>query len=117
MPPSRPGGPQATCDALVGAVGVFGQRGGLEVEVDVVADEEVEVAVLVVVEEGAAGVPAQAVLEEAGLFGDVGEGAVAVVAVEGVLAVVADEEVVPAVVVVVADAAGLAPAGCAPGRT
>ena len=43
--------------------------------------------------------------------GDVGEGAVAVVAVEGVLAVVGDEEVVPAVVVVVADADALPPAG------
>ena len=46
-------------------------------------------------------------------FGDVGEGAVAVVAIEGVLAVVGDEEVVVAVVVVVADAAGLAPTGAA----
>ena len=43
--------------------------------------------------------------------GDVGEGAVAVVVVEDVLAVVGDEEIVEAVVVVVADAAGLAPAG------
>ncbi len=49
---------------------------------------------------------------EAGLGGDVGEGAVAVVAVEDILAVVADEEIVEAVVVVVADAAALAPAGC-----
>ncbi len=49
-------------------------------------------------------------MEEAGFGGDVGEGAVAVVAVEDVLAVVTDEEIVPAVVVVVADAAALAPA-------
>ncbi len=46
--------------AFVGAAGGFGQRGGLDVEVDVVGDEEIEVAVLVVVEEGAAGVPALA---------------------------------------------------------
>ena len=68
-------------------------------------------AVFVVVEKSAAGVPAQAILQQAGLFGDVGEGAVAVVAEQRVLAVVADEEIVPAVVVVVAHAAGLAPAG------
>ena len=49
-------------------------------------------------------------MEEAGFGSDVGEGAVAVVTVEDVLAVVGDEEVVPAVVVVVADAAALSPA-------
>ena len=50
-------------DALVSAVGFFRSGRGLEVEVDVIADEEIEMAVLVVVEEGAAGVPAEAVLE------------------------------------------------------
>ena len=44
-------------DAFVGAAGGLGERGRLDVEVDVVGDEEVEVAVAVVVEEGAAGVP------------------------------------------------------------
>ena len=97
-------------NAFVGAAGGFGVGRGLDVEVDVVGDEEVEMAVAVVVEEGAAGVPTGGGLEEAGFGGDVGEGAVAVVAVEDVLAVVGDEEVVPAVVVVVADAAALSPA-------
>ncbi len=46
-------------DALVGAAGGLGERRGLDVEVDVVGDEEVEMAVAVVVEEGAAGVPAE----------------------------------------------------------
>ena len=98
-------------DAFVGAAGGFGERRGLDVEVDVVGDEEVEVAVAVVVEKGAAGVPAGGALGEAGFRGDVGEGAVAVVAVEDVLAVVGDEEVVPAVVVDIADAAALTPSG------
>ena len=44
--------------ALVLAAGGFRDGGGLDVEVDVVGDEEVEMAVAVVVEEGAAGVPA-----------------------------------------------------------
>src|SRR5580698_7079952 len=70
-------------------------------------------AVFVVVNPGAAGVPARfgAGLDEAGAFGDVGEGAVAIVVIENVLAVVGDEEIVVAVIVVVADAAGLSPAG------
>jgi hypothetical protein len=48
-------------------------------------------------------------LEEAGFSSDIGEGAVAIVTVKDILAVVTDEEIVPAVVVVVADAAALAP--------
>ena len=43
--------------------------------------------------------------------GHIGESAVAVVAIERVLPVVGDEQIVVAVVVVVADAAGLSPAG------
>src|SRR5437016_4010229 len=66
-------------------------------------------AVAIVVEEGAAGVPSRLRLQQAGFLRDVGEGAVAVVAIEDVLAVIADEEVVPAVVVVIADTAALAP--------
>ncbi len=46
---------------------------------------------------------------EPGLVGHIGEGAIAIVAKERVLPVVADEEIVPAVVVVVADAASLSP--------
>ena len=36
----------------------FGERRGLGVEVDVIGDEEIEMAVAVVVDKGAAGVPA-----------------------------------------------------------
>src|SRR4029077_9899939 len=45
------------------------------------------------------------------LGGDIGKRAVAVVVVEDVLAEVGDEEIVEAVVVVIADADGLPPAG------
>ena len=84
-----------------------------EIEVDIVGDKQVEQAVAVVVEKGAAGAEAVAWLEQAGLRGDIGEGAVAVVAVEAVLAVVGDEEVFEAIVVVVADADADGPAGVA----
>ena len=68
-------------------------------------------AIAVVVEEGAAGAPADAVLKEAGGLGDVGEGAVAMVAHEAVLTPEAAEEIVEAVVVVIADADAGLPAG------
>ena len=91
-------------------------RRGLEVHVDVVGDEEIELAVAIVVNEGAAGAPARFLAGDARLFADVGEGAVAVVVVENVLAVVGDEQVVEAVVVVVADADALSPAAVANAR-
>ncbi len=48
---------------------------------------------------------------KAGFLGDIGKRAIAVVAIEDVLTVVADEEVVPTVVVVVTDTATLTPTG------
>ena len=84
----------------------------VQVEVDVVGDEEIGVAVGVVVAEDGAGGPAFVVVE-AGGFGDVGEGAVAVVAIEDDAAEAADEEVGEAVVVEVADGCAHRPAGIA----
>src|SRR2546425_10566760 len=98
-------------DAFVEAGAGFGNGRRGEVEVNVIGDEEIEAAVAVVVHEGAAGVPALAIACDAGLGADVGEGAIAVVVVETVFAEVGDEEVVEAVVVVIADANALSPAG------
>ena len=90
--------------ALPVAVRVLaGLRQLLERRVQVVRDEQIEAAVAVVVDPGAAGAVAHVVLQQARLRGHVGERAVAVVAIEHVLAVVGDEEIVEAVVVVVAD--------------
>src|SRR5229473_2372588 len=98
-------------DAFVEAGTGFGNRRGLQVEIDVVGDEKIEVAVAIVVHESAAGVPALAVSGDAGFFADVCEGAVTVVVVENVFSEVGNEEIVEAVVVVIADANGLPPAG------
>src|SRR5216683_2966269 len=85
-------------------------RGG-QIEIDVVGDEQIELAVAVVVNKGAAGAPGFSVAGNLGFLADVGEGAVAVVVVEDVFAVVRDVEIFPAVVVVVADAYALARPG------
>ena len=84
----------------------------VHVEVDVVRDEEVGVAVGVVVAKDDAGGPAF-VFVEAGCFGDVGEGAVAVVAIEHDAAEATDDEVGEAIVVEVADGRAHGPAGIA----
>src|SRR5262249_38801171 len=84
-----------------GAVGV-GSFG--EIELDVVADEEIKMAITVVIEEGAACAPTVRFVVDASLLRDVGEGAVAVVAEKNVVAPESAEEVVPVVVVVITDA-------------
>ncbi len=81
------------------------------VEIHVVRDEQIEVAVAVVVQKTAARTPAVFRSSDAGLLGHIGERAVAVVVVEDVAAKVGDEEIVEAVVVVVADTTRLPPSG------
>src|SRR5262245_36787377 len=82
---------------------------GLEVEVDVIGDEEVEVAVLVVIDEGRAAPPSGLQARHADLLRYVREHALAVVFIKRVPAVVRNEKVVEAVVVVIADADRLPP--------
>ena len=88
-----------------------GLRDRGEIEVDVVGDDEVELAVAVVVDEGAAGAPLFAGACHSCLLGYFFEGAVALVVEETILAVAGDVEVVEAVVVIVADAGSLTPTG------
>jgi len=76
---------------------------------DVVADVDVEVSVVVHVEEGRGGAPVVGPADS-GLFGDVGEGPVTVVAQEHVRPEVRHVEIGIAVVVVVADGHAVAPA-------
>jgi len=98
-------------DAFVKAGAGFGDGRGFQIEINIIGDEEIKMAVAIVIHEGAAGVPALASAGDAGFFADVGESAVAVVVVENIFAEVGDEEIVETVVVVVADADGLSPAG------
>ena len=58
-----------------------GSGRGREIEVDVVGDHEIEMAVAVVVDEGAAVAPGFAGASDAGFFADVGEGAVTIVVI------------------------------------
>src|SRR6185436_16911605 len=98
------GGAAEDGDAVVVAVGVLATRRRLAgIEDGVVGDEEVEVPVAVVVEPGAARGVVAAGTEQAGLFGDIGECAVAVVVEEEIARPTGDEEVVEAVVVVIGD--------------
>ena len=78
---------------------------------DVIGDDEIEFPIAVVVDEGATGAPLFASACDSGLLGDLFEGAVALIVKETVFTIVGDVEVVEAIVVVIADAGSLAPAG------
>jgi hypothetical protein len=99
--------------SLIGAGGylVLGLGAVARSKVHVVGDKEVEMAVAVVVEKCASGAKAIASVQQAGFGRHIGKCAVAVVAVEAVVAVVGEEQVLEAVVVVVADADAHSPAG------
>src|SRR5271170_1759572 len=73
-------------------------------------DEEIEFAVAVVIHESTARGPADIVMPEASLAGDIGEGAVAVVVQKNVMSPKGDEQVDESVVVVIAGADSLPPA-------
>ena len=82
-----------------------------QVEVHIVGDGDVELAVAVVVHKGAAGAPLLAAARRAGLLGHFLEGSVAFVMVQAIFAVGGDVDVVVAVVVIIADAGSLPPTG------
>src|SRR5256885_946901 len=81
------------------------------IELDVIADKEIETAVAVVVEPRTSGSPADLFVVDAGFARDISEGAVAIVVKKDVVSPEAAEEIVPAIVVVIADADARLPAG------
>ena len=101
-------------DALPLAIaGLPGHRHCSQIQLDVVADEQVKESVAVVIKPGAAGAPADAVFPQARFLGHIRKRAVAVVVPQNVVTPIAAEQIVPAVIVVVAHADAGAPAGAA----
>ena len=114
MPPGRkPARAAIHRNAFPIAGRVLAGRGGMfERKSDVVGNEEVEMPVAVVVQECAASAPScRTRLQKSGCFGDIGERAITIVAVQAVLSEVGAEDVVEAVVVVVGNADSIRPAG------
>jgi len=93
------------------AIGAGARNGGVfEGEADVIGDEQVKMAIAIVIDKSATGAPARLVVEQAGVFGDIGEGAVTIVAEQDVLAEIGAENVVEAVIIIIADADPVGPA-------
>jgi hypothetical protein len=81
----------------------------IEIELEIVRDEQVEMAIAIVIEEGAAGTPSGFGVDETRFASDIFKGTVSQIAVELVLPEVSAEEVVVAVVVIVTDADSIGP--------
>ncbi len=75
----------------------------IEIEDQVVRDEQIQMAVAVVIDPGAAGSKMSAGAKQARFFGDVGEGSVAVIVKKNILAPAGDKYVVETVVVIIAN--------------
>ena len=87
MPAASPRGPQFTgipFQLQLAFSPGLGMR--FQIERQVIADEQVEVAVPVVVDKSTARAPQRPVLQQARIGGDIREGAVTIVAVEHILA-------------------------------
>ena len=86
----------------------IGRRNLVRIELEVIAHEEIEKAVSVVVKKRAAGAPANVLLIEPGFLRDICKCAVPIVMEEDVVSPETAEQIVPTIIVVVADAdAGL----------
>src|SRR5205085_8688575 len=81
----------------------------LKSEAHIVGNEQVKVTVAIIVHEAATGAPALLLAPEPGRLRNIREGAIAVIAVEEVLPVAGDEDVLKAVVVIVAYANAASP--------
>src|SRR4029077_16821057 len=86
--------------AFVQAGPGLGHGSGGQIHVDVVGDEKIKLAIAIVIDESATGVPALAVGGDTGPGGDIGKRAVAIVVVEDIVAEVGDKQIVETVVVV-----------------
>ncbi len=85
------------------------RRQVVHVDVDIVGDDEIEVAVIVVITESRARSPAAGV-GDASFRGDIGKRSIVVVVVERGVVEAGDVDVFPAIVVVVADGHAVSPA-------
>ena len=92
------------------AIGVFARfRGTRKIKLEVIGDEQIQMAVVIIVQERAAGVVPHPILCQAGLGRDVLEAAPSPVAIQHVRAPVGDKQIRVAVIVEIARADALPP--------
>src|SRR5215469_7699273 len=110
--------PASYHDALVEARSGFRHRSCFQIQINVVGDEKVQMTITIIVDEGASSIPAGAFPAYTGFIGNVSKSSVAIIVIKSILAVVGNENVFVAVIIVVADADPLSPSrSCQAGVT
>ena len=110
--PAREQPPRSAFDgnAFPPTVGVFPRNSGIfKGKANVVGNEEIQMSIAVVIQEGAAGSKPLLIAPQPGRLGNIGESSVAVVAVKHVLPEIGAKDIVKAIVVVVSDADSAGP--------
>src|SRR5712692_5767941 len=105
--PSRGQSPRTAFhrNTLPVAINVFSRHGCVfKREANVVGDEQIKMAIAVVVQKTAPGAPSRLIVPEAGRFGYIAKGSITVVAVKMILSEASAEDILESVVVVIADA-------------
>ena len=89
-----------------------GDRRRLQIEVHVIGDKQVEMAITIVIHEAAAGVPARMriLLHQARLLCHISKCSIAIVVIQDNAAPVCNDQIIEPVIVVVSDATALSPA-------
>jgi len=80
-------------------------------KLDIVSDKKVKETIAVIVEKTATGSPAWRLVPEAGGFRDIGEGAIAVIPIEAVLAEEGAEQIVKSIIIEITDTNRGGPSG------
>src|SRR5579864_6821480 len=97
-------------DSFPSAIGILaGNTCSFKREADIVRNEQNEMSDAVIVHEGAACAEPYLIATQPGFFSDVSEGSVSVVAVQHVLPVCGEKNIVKAIIVVVSDAHSAGP--------
>src|SRR5689334_11878160 len=90
--------------------GIARNRSRLRIKIEVIADEQIEPTVAIIIKEGTTRAPANLPLVKPGLLCYVRKGAVAVVLIEDIVPPIGHKEIVHPIVVVISDANALSPA-------
>src|SRR6185503_7221856 len=91
--------------ALPGAIRSLARFGSVgDIEFQIISYEQVEFAIAVIIDEGAAGAPALSISKHSRLLRHITETTIAIISVENVLAPIRNEQIFIAVVVVISNA-------------
>ena len=109
-----PCGPHPTDKPEISAICVAaGYRRRLQIEIHIIGDKQIEMAIAIIVDKAAASIPARVriLLHQACLLCHISKCSIAIVVIQDNAAPICDDQIIEPVIVVVSDATALSPAG------